>query len=92
MGLHNFKLRWALKKIVRKLHGLIVPEHKLTGVVEEDWVGKTNVEPEEVLQSKWLLRNSDWISRIVQPIVALLYIIACWYISVDMVFGLGSHP
>jgi len=37
MNLHKFKLKWALKKIVRKLHGLAVPRNMSGEDVMEEW-------------------------------------------------------
>ena len=41
-------------------------------------------------ESKWLLHHSDWLCRILQLIISIVYLIACWYTSVDLVFRADS--
>ena len=41
-NLQNFRLRWALKKIARKLHGLSVPNVDCSGEAKEEWMHKSD--------------------------------------------------
>lgn len=86
----DFRLRWALKKMMRKLHGLIVPSNNSNPDATEEWEKRLSSEIEEERESRWLLRQSDWLSRLLQPITTLFYILICWYVSVDVVMGIGS--
>lgn len=56
----------------------------------EEWENRLSGEIEEEKESRWLLRHSDWLSRLLQPITTLFYMLICWYVSVDIVFGIGS--
>lgn len=88
LNLQNFRLRWALKKMARKLHGLSVPKADRSGEVREEWMNCSTCHVEEEVESKGLIRQSDWPNRIFQPFIVLTYLLACWYVSVDMVFSL----
>lgn len=50
MNLQEFRLKWALKKMMRKLHGLSVPYVNYSGEKVEEWekrVGEDELEDEK---------------------------------------------
>jgi hypothetical protein len=90
--LQQFKLKWALKKIARKLHSFSVPHHNYSNEAAEEWekkVGEPQLEHQQ--ESKWLLRHSDWSNRVLQLLTVIIYLSVCWYVSVDAIFGVGSR-
>lgn len=90
LNLNEFRLRWALKKIVRHLHGLAVPLKNTCQDATEEWDKKSGGDEHEE-ESPWLLRHSNWLNRLAQLLLFLTYMLACWYVSVSAVFELGSR-
>lgn len=87
----DFTLKWALKRIARKLHGLAVPYNNYNGAITEEWEAEIGeAEQQDEQQSRYLLRKTDLPNRLLDPILTLSYLLMFWYVSVDLVFSIGS--
>lgn len=91
-ALRDLKLKWTLKKMAKRLRHVTVPYQDLSGEVLEEWQSKEEDEEEEDNEI-WLLRPSQWPNYFLQPVVAAVYAIIGWTVSVGLVFDIGSmHP